>query len=36
VYRVRDDRISEAWVTWDHLSLLEQLAAVERVATVSA
>lgn len=36
VYRVEDTRIAEAWVTWDTLSLMEQLAAVERVATVSA
>lgn len=36
VYRVEDRQIVDAWVTWDHLSLLEQLAAVERVATVSA
>jgi len=36
VYRVEDDRIADAWMTWDYLSLLEQLAAVERVATVSA
>lgn len=36
VYRVEDGRIADAWVTLDHLSLLEQLAAVERAATVSA
>lgn len=36
VYRVEAGRIAEAWVTWDNLSLLEQLDAVERVATVSA
>lgn len=36
VYRVESGRIGEAWVTWDQLSLLEQLAAVERVNTVSA
>jgi steroid delta-isomerase-like uncharacterized protein len=36
VYRVESDRIAGAWVTWDSLSLLEQLGAVERVATVSA
>lgn len=36
VYRVEDSRIAEAWVTWDTLSLMEQLGAVERAATVSA
>lgn len=36
VYRVADGRIADAWVTWDQLALLEQLGAVERVATVSA
>jgi steroid delta-isomerase-like uncharacterized protein len=36
VYRVERGRIADSWVTWDHLSLLEQLGAVERVATVSA
>jgi predicted ester cyclase len=36
VYRVREERIVEAWVTWDNLSLMEQIRAVERVATVSA
>lgn len=36
VYRIDDGRIAEAWVTWDTLALLEQLGAVERVATVSA
>jgi steroid delta-isomerase-like uncharacterized protein len=36
VYRVEDGRIADAWVTWDQLSLLEQLGAVERVQTVSA
>src|SRR5262245_37630556 len=36
VYRVDAGRIAEAWVTWDNLSLLEQLEAIERVATVSA
>jgi steroid delta-isomerase-like uncharacterized protein len=36
VYRVEDGRIAEAWVTWDTLSLMEQLGAVERVAAVSA
>lgn len=36
VYRIEDGRIADAWGTWDLLSLMEQLAAVERVATVSA
>ena len=36
VYRVEQHRITEAWVTWDTLTLLEQLEAIERVATVSA
>lgn len=36
VYRVARGRIAEAWVTWDHLSLMEQLGAVERAAAVSA
>ena len=36
VYRIERARIAEAWVTWDTLSLMEQLGAVERVATVSA
>jgi predicted ester cyclase len=36
VYRIEDGRIAEAWVTWDQLSLMEQLAAVRRVPTVSA
>ena len=36
VYRVAHGRIAEAWVTWDHLSLMEQLGAVERAAAVSA
>jgi steroid delta-isomerase-like uncharacterized protein len=36
VYRVEDGRIADAWVTWDQLSLMEQLAAVERVGAVSA
>lgn len=36
VFRVQDGRIADAWVTWDRLSLMEQLSAVERVATVSA
>ena len=36
IYRVETGRIAEAWVTWDQLSLMEQLGAVERVPTVSA
>ena len=36
IYRVVDGRIADAWVTWDRLSLLEQLDAVRRVETVSA
>lgn len=36
VYRVAEGRIAEAWVTWDNLSLMEQLEAIERVETVSA
>ncbi len=36
LYRVEDGRIAEAWITWDTLALMEQLGAVERVATVSA
>ena len=36
VYRVEDERIADAWVTWDTLSLMEQLGAIERVPTVSA
>ncbi len=36
IYRVEGDRIADAWVIWDQLALLEQLGAVERVATVSA
>jgi predicted ester cyclase len=36
VDRVGEHRIVDAWVTWDNLGLLEQLGAVERVATVSA
>ena len=36
LYRVESGRIADAWVTWDHLSLMEQLGAVERVRTVSA
>ena len=36
IFRVADGRIADAWVTWDQLALLEQLGAIERVATVSA
>ena len=36
IFRVEDGRIADAWVTWDQLSLMEQLSAVERVSTVSA
>lgn len=36
LYRVEAGRIAAAWMTWDQLALLEQLGAVERVATVSA
>ena len=36
IYRVEQDRIAEAWATWDYASLMEQLGAIERVATVSA
>lgn len=36
IYQVRDDRIVQAWVTWDLLTVLEQLGAVERGPTVSA
>ena len=36
IYRVEEDRIVEAWVTWDLLALMEQLDAIERVQTISA
>ena len=36
VYRVVNQRIDDAWVTWDNLALMEQLGAVERVSSVSA
>lgn len=36
VYRVEAGRIADAWVTWDQLTLLEQLGAVERAQAVSA
>ena len=36
VYRVERGRIVESWITWDTLSLMEQLGAVRRTSTVSA
>lgn len=36
IYRVAAGQIVEAWVNWDHLALMEQLGAIERVRTVSA
>jgi len=36
IYRVEDGRIAEAWVSWDLLSLIEQLGGIERARTVSA
>lgn len=36
IYRVAAGQIVEAWVMWDHLALMEQLGAIERVRTVSA
>ncbi len=36
IYRVADGRIAEARMTWDSLSLLEQLGAITRAPTVSA
>ena len=36
IYRVVDGRIAEAWVSWDLLSLIEQLGGIERARTVSA
>jgi predicted ester cyclase len=36
VLQVESDRLVNAWITWDTLSLMEQLGAIERVSTVSA
>jgi predicted ester cyclase len=36
VYRVHDGRITEGWVQWDLLALMEQLGAIVRAPTVSA
>ena len=36
IYHVVGDRIADAWVNWDLLTLLEQLGALERAQTVSA
>lgn len=36
IYRVTDGRITDFWVNWDVLSILEQIGAVKRVGTVSA
>ena len=36
IYRVEDGRIAEAWISWDLLSLIEQLGGIERARTVSA
>ena len=36
IFHVSDGRIVEAWMTWDSLSLLEQLGAIARVEAVSA
>ncbi len=35
-YRVEDGRISDAWVIWDLMTILEQLGAVRRVREGSA
>jgi steroid delta-isomerase-like uncharacterized protein len=36
IYRVDDGRISEAWATWDLLSILEQVGGVVRSGPASA
>lgn len=36
MYRVRDGRISDAWITWDLLRILEQIGGVTRAASASA
>jgi predicted ester cyclase len=36
IYRVEAGQITRAWVNWDLLTVMEQLGAVERAATVSA
>jgi predicted ester cyclase len=36
IYRIEAGRIAEAWVSWDLLSLIEQLGGIERARTVSA
>lgn len=36
IYRVTDGRISESWVDWDKLAIVEQIGGFTRVATASA
>lgn len=36
LYRVEDGQITEAWVNWDVMTILEQLGAVERTGVASA
>lgn len=36
IYRVAEGRITDFWVNWDLLSILEQIGAVKRVGAVSA
>ena len=36
IFQVAQNRVINGWVTWDQLSILEQLGAVERCDTVSA
>lgn len=36
LFRVEDGRISDAWVNWDLLAILEQLGAIRRPAIASA